>query len=216
MIVKTALNVPDSLWAEVCKGNLIREGGVIRNPNGQIVKLVPGASIEPSCHTLSTDSKPSNNISTSKVIGCITAAVGITALIGYGVYKLVNSQKKEKYIVWGEPVSNYLIHTRSSNLTLKDITDAQNELNQLSKSDISSISKKPLLVLRSLLISNTKQLFKLNECRLDCEFSVRDSFVSKLDKKPKILQDSLVALQSQETLFYGIPQALCKIEDWHF
>lgn len=212
MIVKTDLDVPDSLWSEVCKENLIREGGAIRNLNGQIVKLVPDAGIEPNSPTLS-NSRPNSNISASEVFGCVLLVAGIVVL-GCGIYKLVKNQKT-KCIVWGEPVSNYLIHTRSSNLTLKDITDAQKGLNQLSKSDLSNVSKKPLLGLRSLLISNTKQLYKVNDCDLDCNFAIMDSYASKLDKKTKILQDSLIALQSQQNLFSGEALTFRDIENWY-
>lgn len=205
MVLQTRLEIPANILKGVTKGNLIRDGGVIRNAdNGQIVTFLHEAPMNPEQNNSTSLPTGDSSIANSLAIGGAIALGGcVLAGLGILIYKAIKNRKDEaEYFIWDEPISKYLRHAKSKEIELEDVIDVLKDFEFYKESNIQiSIQTSRFLKLRQLFVTVTKQLYVNNFsfCKLDSGFLSMTR--SKKDSPKKIVDDSILTLKYQKELF---------------
>lgn len=155
----------------------------------------------------------------------VTVVVGVAA-IGYGAYKLVtylrnkkdeerkNSESVQQIAAESESPSsnvvlykvpaldNYInnVYNQSCTMSIYDITEAFNFLNDYSRGDLSiEISQEEMLVLRNIMVRYAKKLAEKNPSLKLTEAVPAIEAPSK--RKEDLLRDSMLSLRLQQEVF---------------
>ena len=213
MIIKPALELPDSLLSDISKGRLFLDGGVVRSTaNGQLVKLLDFAPTNSNEQTLSPVSQPNNSISTSELLcGIVLTTAGIAA-VGVGIYKIVEvvkkkkeekkvAEQKEEYYRLDKRLTTYLNNAISGNINLLDVNNAIADLDEYKQNFLlpdSSVDYSKLASLRSSIVYFTLQLYVMNGKPWDDKLFYKK--MTPTDSLPQIIDDFHSALFLQKKL----------------
>ena len=117
-VIQTKFEISDELWEKVANGEYIRDGGVIRNAKGQIIKIL-------------NEIKQNSNVGKTILLCSLLLSAGVA--IGMGVEKIRNNKKetnnqqnlsRENEMIlkqYNSEVKNYIETIERMNLTPETI-----------------------------------------------------------------------------------------------
>ena len=121
-VIQTKFEISDELWEKVANGEYVRDGGVIRNAKGQIIKIL-------------NEIKQNSNVGKTILLCSLLLSAGVA--IGMGVEKIRNNKKE---------TNNQQNLTRENEMILKQYnSEVKNYIETIERMDLTPETIQKLL-----------------------------------------------------------------------